>query len=136
MNERQRTELLDRIRRSSATVGRSIPETVRVDGESIPVRELYFEVSDRADLESEERRRVEDVLSYLRRERLRLVQRIENDDVDYERGTELASEIVDLKRAIDAFESLGEPGLAEQIRQERIDSARELVDLLRKSGKK
>lgn len=136
MNDRQRAELLDRIRRSSATVGRAIPETVTVAGKSVPIREFYFDVSDRSELEPDERQRVEDVLTHLRRERLRLVQRIENDEVSYERGEELVTEIVDLERAIDAFESVGEPGLAEQLRQVRIESARGLVELLRASGRK
>lgn len=135
MKDRQREALLDRIRRTSATVGRSMPETVTLAGESVPVRDFYLDVADSEELDPEERQRVEDLLTHLRRERLRLVQRIRNDEVSYERGEELVSEIGALERAIDAFESLDEPGLAEEVRQERVESARELVEILRRAGR-
>jgi len=135
MDDRQRDELLDRIHRSSATVGGSIPETVLLEGESIPLREFYFEISDKQEIQTDEEERFEEILTYLRRERLRLIQLIENDEVDYESANELVPKISDLDRAIDAFESLEGPDLDEQLRQEKIKSAEGLVDLMRGFGK-
>ena len=135
MNERQREELLGRIYRTSGTVGRSIPETIRLGGESVPVRKFYFEVSDRDELRDEDRERVDEILRYLRRKRLTLVQRIENREVDYETGESLVPKIRDLDRAVNAFESLDNPCFEEQVRRERIGSARELVELMREFGK-
>ena len=112
-----------------------MPESIRVEGRTVPVREFYFEVSDRDELSAAERGRVEEVLSYLRRERLALVQRIRDDEVDYETGESLVPEIRDLDRAINAFESLDDPDYGEQVRRERIESARELVELMRDFGK-
>lgn len=135
MNERQREELMERIYRTSGTLGRSIPETVRLEDESIPVREFYFEVASRDGLRDEDRERVKEILSYLRRKRLGLIQQIRTCEVDYETGTSLVPEVRDLDRAINAFESLEEPGLEEQLRREKIRSAQELVDLIREFGK-
>ena len=135
MNERQRDELMNRIYQSSGTVGRSIPETVELGDESVPLRKFYFEVSGREDLGDEDRERVERILSYLRRERLALVQRIRNREVDYETGTSLVPTVRDLDRAINAFESLDDPRYGEQVRREKIESARELVELMRQVGK-
>lgn len=135
MNERQRDELVDRIYRSSGTLGRSIPETVEFDGESVPLREFYVEVSGREDLRDEDRERVERILSYLRRERLELVQRIQEREVDYETGKSLVQTVRDLDRAVNAFESLDEPRYGEQVRREKIESARELIELMREFGK-
>lgn len=135
MQNHERRDLLDRVNRSSATVGGSIPETVRIDGETVPLQEFYFDVADAETLDSEERARVESLLKHLRRERLQLVQRIRNDEVDYATGEELVPDILELERAIDALESLDEPDLAEQLRQERISSARELIEMLRSAGK-
>lgn len=135
MNERQREELLDRIHRTSGTVGRSIPETVSLEDESVPLRKFYFEVSDREALGDEDRERVEEILSYLRRKRLEFVRRIRNREVDYETGKSLVPTVRDLDRAINAFESLEDPHYAEQIRREKIESARELVELMRELGK-
>lgn len=134
MNERQRDELLNQAYRTTGTVGRSIPETVSLEDESLPVREFYFEISDRGALRDEDRERVEEVLSYLRRKRLNLVQQIRNREVGYETGKSLVPKIRDLDRAINAFESLDEPDLEEQFRREKIRSARELVDLMREFG--
>ncbi|MFB6197469.1 MAG: DUF5788 family protein [Halobacteriaceae archaeon] len=135
MNERQREELIAQIHRGSGTVGRSIPETVTIEGETVPLREFYFDVSDRDDLQEDDRERIGEMLSYLRRKRRELVLQIRRSEVDYETGESLVSEIRDLDRAINALESLEEPDLEEQLRQEKIQSARELVDIMRKFGK-
>ena len=135
MNERQSEDLLSRIYQTSGTVGRSIPKAVRLGDESVPLREVYFEVSNREELGDEDRERVEEILSYLRRKRLNLVQRIRKRQVDYETGESLVSKIQDLDRAINAFESLEDPCFEEQVRRERIESARELVELMRELGK-
>lgn len=135
MNERQRDELLRRVYQSSGTIGGSMPETVRIEGESIPLRDFYFEVSDREELREADRERVEEVLSYLRRKRLTLVQRIRQYEVEYERGESLVAKIRELDRAINALESLEDPSYGEQVRREKIKSARELVELMREFGK-
>ena len=136
MNERQRRELLARIQRASGRVGRSMPETVEFGDESIPVREFYFEVAGRDELGEEDRETVEEILSTLRRKRSALVRRIRNGEVDYATGRSLVPEIRDLDRAINAFESLDGPDFDEQLRQEKIESARRLLDLMRQFGKK
>lgn len=136
MKEHQRDALLDRIHRSSTTVGGSIPESVTLDGESVPLREFYFRVSSREELQPNDEERIEEILTYLRRERLRLVQLVQNDEVDFESGKELVPKIAALERAINAFESLEDPSLEEQLRREKIKSARELVDLMRTVGLK
>ena len=135
MNERQREELLEQIYQTSGTVGRSIPETIRLEDESVPLRKFYFEVSGQEELREEDRESVEEILSYLRRKRLALIQRIQNREVDYETGKTLVPKIRNLDRAINAFESLEDPSFEEQLRQQKIKSARELVELMRKFGK-
>lgn len=133
MNERQRNELLEQANRNSATLGGSFPETVTVDGETVPLREFYFELTNRDELDDEQAR-LDEVLGYMKRERLRLKQRLEDDDIAYETGQELVERIRELDRAINAFESLNEPSFGEQVRRERIQSAEELVEMLRNFG--
>ncbi len=134
MNERQREELLEKVHRTGTTVGRSIPETVEFDGDRIPLCEVFFELAGRDSLSGEDEKRLNELLCNLRRERLRLVQRIERGDIDHTRGKEIVRIILELDRAINAFESLAEPGLEEQIRRQQIASAQELVDLMRSFG--
>jgi len=135
MTERERDELLGRVHRTSGTLGGSIPDAVQVDGESVPVSEFYFEVSDRDELTAETRERVEDVLAHLRRERAALIRRIRNREVGFETGQSLVPRIRNIDRAINAFESIDDPSLGEQVRRERIESARELVEMMREFGK-
>jgi hypothetical protein len=133
MNERQRDTLLDEIHTTVVGSG-SIPETVRVDDEPIPLREFYFEVADR-ELTARDHERVETVLASLRRERLALVQDIQDRAVDHETGQDYVSRIRDIDRAINALESLDDPSFEEQVRREKLDSARELIDMMREYGK-
>ncbi|WP_435361828.1 DUF5788 family protein [Haloarchaeobius sp. DFWS5] len=134
MEEHRRDELLDQLRRSSARVGGSMPESVVLNDETVPLQQFYFEVSGRDQLSPTESERVEEVLRFLRRERLRLVQLVENDEVDYETGTELVTTVANLERAINAFESLEGSSIGEELRQKKIQSARELVDMMRSFG--
>lgn len=136
MNEQQSEELLSQIYRSSGLVGGSIPETIQLDDESVPVRSFYFKISNQEELHEEDRESVEEILSYLRRKRLSLIQRIRNRTVDYETGQTFVSRVQMLDRAINAFESLDDPSYEEQVRQEKIESARELVEFMRKFGKR
>lgn len=134
MNDRRRNELLAQVNRTSATLGGSIPDTVTVEGEAVSLREFYFEIADREALTADEQARVDEVVRYMKRERLGLVQRIENDEIDDETGQELADRVRELDRAINAFESLDEPSFDEQVRRERIQSAEGLRDMLRQFG--
>ncbi|UPV76799.1 DUF5788 family protein (plasmid) [Halorussus limi] len=135
MSEQQRTELLEQVYQNSGTIGSSIPETVRIEDETVPLREFYFEIADRDHLQETERERIREVLSYLRRQRLQLIRRVREREVDYETGQSLVPRIQSLDRAINAFESLDEPRFEEQVRREKIESARELVDLMQELGK-
>ncbi|WP_266081328.1 DUF5788 family protein [Haladaptatus caseinilyticus] len=135
MSEHQCTELLEQVYQTSGTIGSSIPEMVRIEDESVPLREFYFEVADRDDLQETERERIQAVLSYLRRQRLQLVRQIREREVDYQTGQAIIPKIQNLDRAINAFESLDDPCFGEQVRREKIESARELIDLMRKLGK-
>lgn len=136
MDDRERDELLERIYRTGSAVGGSMPETIDLEEETVPIREFFFEVSSDDELREAEREHVEEILSFLRRKRWGLVQQIRKNEVAYERGTELVPKIQALDRAIEAFESLDDPGLEEQVRREKIKSAQELVDLMREFGKR
>ena len=133
MDKRQRNRLLEQLDRPSATLGRSLPETVTIDNEVVPIRDLYFALADRERLTEADRRRLEESLRYLRRKRLQLKHRLEEDEkLEYDAGEALVERIHRLDRAIDAFESVDAPELGEQVRAERIESAEELLELLRK----
>ena len=121
----QRKQLLERVDREGATVGASIPETIDVQGESIDLRSFVFEIKRRETVPAGERDRVETAKRNLRRERLQRHQRLEDGDITYEEGKELADAIVGLDRALEALESLGSADLEQEKQvQEAADKKR------------
>ena len=107
MREYRRKQLLERIGRDGATVGRSIPERIEIQGEEINLREFVFEIRRRETIPSGERDRVERAKRNLRRERRERKRRIEDGEISYEEGERLAEAIIGIDRALTELESLG-----------------------------
>jgi predicted Zn-dependent peptidase len=125
MKEYQRKQLLERIDREGATVGVQIPDTIEVQGEEIDLKEFVFEIKRRDTYPAGERQRVENAKKNLRRERLQRRQRIENDEVDFEDGEELAESIIGISRALEALQQLNPDDIeGEAKRQEAADRKR------------
>ena len=125
MQEYQRKQLLERVEREGATVGASIPETIDVQGESVDLQQFVFEIKRRDTVPAGERERVETAKRNLRRERLERLQRLEEADISYEDGQDLAAAIIGIDRALHALESLGPTDLeSERQAQEAADTKR------------
>jgi len=121
----EREQLLERIEREGATVGRDIPDRIEVQGEEIDLRSFVFEIERRETVPPGERERVDRARKSLRRERLQRKQRLESGDIDREEGEALARSIVGIDRALNALEQLGPVDLeAEAERQETADRKR------------
>ena len=125
MREFERKQLLERIERESATVGVDIPERITVQGEPIDLQSFVFEIKRRETVPPGERDRVERAKKNLRRERLQRKQRIEDEEISFEKGERLAESIVGIDRALSALEQLGPVDLeAEANAQETADRKR------------
>jgi len=125
MKEYEREILLERIGRDGATVGADIPERIDVQGESIDLQEFVFEIKRRETVPPGERERVERAKKNLRRERLERKQLIEDREVDFDKGEEIAGAIIGIDRALNALESLGPTDIeTEQQRKEAADTKR------------
>lgn len=131
MDERERERLLARIDRGSSTLGAELPETVEIGGETVALREFVFECERIDAVPEAQRDRIEELLSGLRRERLRRRQAIRDDEVDRETAESYVETIRGLERAISALEGLTEPEYAEAVRRERLSNARKLLSLVR-----
>ncbi|MCU4718411.1 DUF5788 family protein [Halapricum hydrolyticum] len=107
MQEYQRKQLLERVKREGATVGTAIPEQVDVQGETIDLRSFVFEIKRRETVPAGERERVERAKRNLRRERRKRRRRLESESISYQEGERLAEAIVGIDRALEALESLG-----------------------------
>ena len=125
MKEYEREILLERIGRDGATIGADIPERIDVQGESVDLQEFVFEIKRRETVPAGERERVERAKKNLRRERLERKQLIEDREVDFEEGEEIAGAIIGIDRALNALESLGPTDIeTKQQRKEAADTKR------------
>jgi hypothetical protein len=134
MNEQQRRELIDEIQRSTGTIGSDLPDELDVQGTTIDVREFVFECKRLDAIPEGERERIDDVKADLHRERLERKQRLEREDISVAEGEDLVESIHGLDRALNALDGLDEPDLSEQLRQEKLEDARELLSLMRYQG--
>ena len=125
MQEYQRKQLLERVGREGSTVGTRIPEAIEVQGEELNLRTFVFEIKRRETIPPGERERVEQAKRNLRRERVERLTLIEDNDVSYERGEELAESIIGIDRALNALDQLESVDLeAESERQAAADTKR------------
>lgn len=136
MKPYERKRLLERVEREGATVGATIPETVSLDGEPLALRDFVFETKRVETVPAEQRERVNEVVTRLRRERLSRKQRLSDDpDLDVTSGERLAQEIIGIDRALNALESLEQTDLeAEHRRAEQADKKRWLSFLKQALG--
>lgn len=129
MNDRERERLLDRVHQPSNSIGKSIPERLEVAETTIDLKEFVFECK-RLDAVPEERREeIADVKRTLERERLQRKQQIADGDVSAETGEELVRSIHGVDRALNALEGLESPSIGEELREKKLEDARELLSL-------
>jgi len=131
MDDRERRQLLEKLRRPAGTVGREIPDELTVQGTTIDVKEFVFECKRLDSVPESERERVEAVKTELRRERLERKQRLEREDVTRQEGERLVESIHGIDRALNALEGLDAPSIGEDLRQKQLEDARELLSLIR-----
>ena len=125
VQEYQRKQLLERVGRDGSTVGAQIPDSIEIQGEELDLRTFVFEIKRRETIPAGERERVDQAKRNLRRERVERLEPIEDNEVSYERGEELAESIIGIDRALNALDQLEPVDLeAEAKRQEAADQKR------------
>lgn len=133
MNEQQRQRLLRRTRRRSGLVGEDLPEEIDVQGTTVELNAFVFDCKRLDAVPDEERERIEEMETRLKRERLERRQRIERGDISYEDGKRLVESIRGIERALNALEGIDSPSIEEEMRQKEIadaDRLRTLIDRL------
>ena len=106
MQEYQRKQLLERVGRDGSTIGTQIPDSIEIQGEKLDLQTFVFEIKRRETIPPGERERVESAKRNLRRERVERLAPIEDNEVSYERGEELAESIIGIDRALNALDQL------------------------------
>ncbi|MFT4921415.1 MAG: hypothetical protein ACI8XM_000612 [Haloarculaceae archaeon] len=133
MKEYERKQLLERIEREGATVGADIPDRITVQGEEIALQEFVFEIRRRETIPKGERERVERAKKNLRRERLQRKQLIEDEEVSYEDGQQVARAIIGIDRALNALEQLGPVDVEAEARAQEAADRKRWMKFLQKA---
>ena len=106
VKEYQRKQLLERVGRDGSTVGTKIPDAITVQGEQLDLRTFVFEINRRETIPPGDRDRVETAKRNLRRERVERLEQIEDGEISYAEGEQLAESIIGIDRALNALDQL------------------------------
>jgi hypothetical protein len=121
MDDAERAELLERVNRKGATIGTSLPETVTVDDEELPLAEFVIETRKVPGVPPEHRDLLDDAKRTLRTERAQRLERLEEAPLDVETAETLADEIVGIDRALNALENIRQPDYGDTAKTAAID---------------
>ncbi|MDZ7849706.1 MAG: DUF5788 family protein [Halodesulfurarchaeum sp.] len=124
----RRVELLDRIRRRTATIGQQIPETVTIDGEPFDLRAFVVETKSQGGIPPDKRESVRAVRKTLRQDRERRRERLASDSLT--EAEALARTILGLDRALTALGNLAETDLETRSHEEYVDGTRRWVNFV------
>ncbi|WP_181684594.1 DUF5788 family protein [Halorhabdus salina] len=130
LTDRRREELLERIKRKTATVGQQLPTAVQIQGTEMNLKEFVWETKRQGTVPPELRDRVREVRRKLTAERSTRTERLESADLTTSEAEALADSIVGIDRALAALQNLHEPDLAENARQQDVESNRRWVSFL------
>ena len=133
MKDFERKQLLERIGRESATLGADIPDEIEVQGEAIELQSFVFEIKRRDTVPPGEKDRVEQAKRNLRRERMDREERIEEGDISYEEGDELADSIIGIDRALEALEQLGSANIEQEQQVKETADKKRWMQFLKKA---
>ena len=130
MDDAAREKLLDRVNRQSATIGASLPETVTVGDEELPLAEFVIETRKVPGVPPEHRDVLANAKQTLRSERASRLDRLESEPLDREEAETLADEIVGLDRALNALENIRQPNYGDTARTAAIEDHRRWATFL------
>ncbi|WP_440772385.1 DUF5788 family protein [Natronorubrum sp. DTA28] len=102
----ERRDLLERANRQSATIGQTLPETITVGDDELPLEEFVIETRKVEGIPDDVQPLVRETERELTAERKRLVARLESAPIGREEGEQIVETIVGLDRAKNALRSL------------------------------
>ncbi len=130
MNSDERTELLKRVNRQSATVGASIPETITVDGHELELREFLVETRKVDEIPPETNKLLSRAKQVFAAERNKRVDRLKHDQLTSDEAEQLANEIIGIDRARNALKTIRHPDFGEEARNANIDDHKRWLSFL------
>ena len=102
----ERRDLLERANRQSATIGQTLPETITVGDDELPLEEFVIETRKVEGIPDDVQPLVRETERELTAERKRLVARLESESIDREEAEQIVEMIAGIDRAKNALRSL------------------------------
>lgn len=130
ISDSRRKELLDRVKRRSATIGLRIPETIEIDGEPFALREFVVETKTQGAVPPEKRESVRTVRNTLKTERDQRRKRLESAEISESEGSELVRTILGLERALTALGNLSEPDFGARSTEAYVNKTKQWIDFV------
>ncbi|WP_440766476.1 DUF5788 family protein [Natronorubrum sp. DTA7] len=126
----ERRDLLERANRQSATIGRTLPETITVGDDELPLEEFVIETRKVEGIPDDVKPLVRETERELTAERKRLVARLESDPIGREEGEQIVETIVGIDRAKNALRSLRRKGFGAEASSAALDDHERWLDFV------
>ena len=130
MDEEKRKKLLREIDRSSATVGRRVPDTITIDDRELDLGEFLVEIRKVDKIPDDKQELVAKARRTLSAERATLRERLETDDLSETEAEELAERIIGIDRALHALRTVRSAGFGEASRSRDVTDSKQWVKFL------
>ena len=135
LSKYERDNLLIKLEKEFAFTGAVIPAEIEADGERIKLRSFVFEMSQkRGSLNPEEIRKIDVVITRVRKKKQQIVRRITFEDIGRDEAMELYRTALGLGRALDTLYSAPEPktSIKEESKKAGVEDVRRWLGLVRR----
>ncbi len=126
----QRRDFLERANRQSATIGQTLPETITVGDDDLPLEEFLIETRKVEGIPDDAKALVRETERELTGERARLVKRLETAPIDRDGGERIVETIVGIDRALNALRSLRRDGFAAETQSASLDDHKRWLEFM------
>lgn len=105
MEDSEREILLDKVDRDSLTLGVSIPEYMEIQGSTVPMDEIAFNICSNGEIPDQFDLSLDGLKRVLRREMNDCIDQVESGDITYREGRDLVKKVSRIQRALNILEN-------------------------------
>lgn len=123
---------LEQIDRDSSTVGIQIPEDMEVDGETIPLEHIVYNICSEGEVPDQFDLNVNEIKVNLRRKRNDMIDKIENDEVSSNKAELIVNKTKQIDRALNAIDSPSDEDLESKIKRKEAQDEKKWRNFIKK----
>jgi len=130
LTKTERTKILRRVNRQSATIGAQTPETITVHGDTLELQEFIIETRKIDVIPLAAQETLSAAIDVLRDERLERIDQLKNSPLDTETAETIADEIIGIDRALNALTTIRRPSFGDEARSSSVDDHKRWLGFL------